>query len=94
MQLPDKNQDRTKPVPQISAIGPDANLMRALRHLAQPDPGYAPLIASVALIILLSTVAAATLISKESQFLVLGLIFAGLIVSAGITWGQLSLIHI
>ena len=86
----EKTQSRTKPLPQASATGPDANLIRALQQLAQPDPGYATLIASVALVLLLTAVAAATVISAGSQFLVLGLIFAGLIVSAGITFGQFS----
>lgn len=90
MRSSEKTQNRTKSLPQASTTGPDANLIRALQQLAQPDPGYATLIASVALVLLLTAVAAATVISAGSQFLVLGLIFAGLMVSAGITFGQFS----
>jgi signal transduction histidine kinase/CheY-like chemotaxis protein len=90
MPSPEKTQNRTKPLPQAGATGADASLIRALQQLAQPDSGYATLIASVALVLLLSAIAAATVISAGSQFLVLGLIFVGLIVSAGITLGQFS----
>jgi signal transduction histidine kinase/CheY-like chemotaxis protein len=78
------------PSPQAAGISPDANLVRALRQLAQPDPGYATLIASVALVLLLSALAAVTVILAGSQFLVLSLMLAGLIVSAGITLGQFA----
>lgn len=90
MAATDKSHIRSTPLPQAGEMSPDASLVRALQQLAQPGPGYVTLMAPLVLALLLSALAAITVTSTDSDLLVLGLVAAVLIVSAGIALGQFA----
>lgn len=88
----DFSETLTKPIPlpQPDAEHRDATLMRALQGLAEQDRGYAMLVASVVLVLLLSALAALTMTSDGSQFQALTLIIVSLIISTVIALGQFT----